>query len=50
LNPQRYEEVARWQTEDLPYPTWAAPVVSHGLAYVRGRGVLSCLELIPAKN
>jgi len=32
----------------LRYPAWAAPVLSHGLLYVRGADRLVCLELIPA--
>ncbi|MGI8980356.1 MAG: PQQ-binding-like beta-propeller repeat protein [Pirellulaceae bacterium] len=31
-------------------PFWAAPVVSHGLMYVRGGGKLYCYELIPEKK
>ena len=31
----------------LRRPCWAAPVLSHGLLYVRGRDRLVCLELIP---
>jgi len=31
----------------LRYPCWAAPILSHGLLYVRGRDRLLCLELIP---
>lgn len=31
----------------LRYPCWAAPVLSHGLLYVRGEDRLVCLELIP---
>lgn len=31
----------------LKYPAWAAPVLSHGLLYVRGDDRLVCLELIP---
>ena len=31
----------------LNYPAWAAPIVSHGLMYARGRGRLVCFELIP---
>jgi outer membrane protein assembly factor BamB len=31
----------------LKYPCWAAPVVSHGLLYVRGDDRLVCLELAP---
>ena len=33
----------------LEYPAWAAPIVSHGLMYVRGKDRLVCLELIPEK-
>jgi outer membrane protein assembly factor BamB len=32
----------------LTYPAWAAPVLSHGLLYVRGGDRLVCLELIPS--
>jgi len=31
----------------LEYPCWAAPIVSHGLLYLRGKDRLICLELIP---
>lgn len=31
----------------LRYPCWAAPVLSHGLLYVRGEDRLVCLEVIP---
>ncbi|MEC9094467.1 MAG: hypothetical protein VX438_17290, partial [Planctomycetota bacterium] len=30
----------------LSYPCWAAPILSHGLLYVRGPDFLICLELI----
>lgn len=59
VNPQRYEEVSRLDLHDRlaedgrPYllePCWAAPIVSHGLLYVRGRDRLVCLELIPDKR
>ena len=33
----------------LQYPAWAAPILSHGLLYLRGKDRLVCLELIPAK-
>jgi outer membrane protein assembly factor BamB len=61
--PERYTPVARVQpvkTNEvaagagfqprplLEYPAWAAPVLSHGLLYVRGRDRLVCYELIPA--
>ncbi len=31
----------------LKYPCWSAPVLSHGLLYVRGDDRLVCLEVIP---
>ncbi len=34
----------------LKYPAWAAPVLSHGLLYVRGADRLVCLELIPGSK
>ncbi len=48
LNPDKYEKVAQWTSEqnpDLEYPCWAPPVVSRGLLYVRGKGKLVCYEL-----
>jgi outer membrane protein assembly factor BamB len=33
----------------LTYPCWAAPIVSHGLLYLRGKDRLICLELIGGK-
>jgi outer membrane protein assembly factor BamB len=33
----------------LHYPAWAAPILSHGLLYLRGADRLVCLELIPKK-
>jgi outer membrane protein assembly factor BamB len=63
-NPEKYEEVATIDYADpivgerltgkseilLKYPCWAAPIVSHGLLYLRGDGRLLCLDLIPAKQ
>ncbi len=49
-NPQRYElvsEVTAYADRLLREPCWAAPVLSHGLLYVRGRNRLMCLEVIP---
>ena len=31
----------------LQYPAWAAPILSHGLLYVRGKDRLACFEVIP---
>jgi outer membrane protein assembly factor BamB len=59
VNPKQYDEESRlelMQKEDgeevqlVKYPAWAAPVLSHGLLYVRGRDRLVCLELIPEKK
>lgn len=56
-NPESYEtlrevdlsEIANPETGEpwLSYPCWAAPVLSHGLLYVRGDTRLICMELIP---
>ncbi|HZE96693.1 MAG TPA: hypothetical protein VE981_06690, partial [Planctomycetota bacterium] len=54
VNPKQYEETARVVLKGadgeplLKYPAWAAPVISHGLLYVRGKDRLVCLDLIPA--
>lgn len=64
VNPKKYEEVShlvvRYKGKAdstlaegdllLEYPCWAAPVLSHGLLYVRGKDRLVCLELIPEKR
>jgi hypothetical protein len=38
------------RTALLKYPCWAAPIVSHGLLYVRGDDRLLCMELIPNRK
>jgi outer membrane protein assembly factor BamB len=53
INPQKYEEVSRWdlgEAQLLEYPAWGAPVLSHGLMYLRGKERLVCVELIPEKK
>ena len=54
-NPQKYDELAEVTLRDpadgtqlLDAPAWAAPILSHGLLYVRGADRLVCLELIRA--
>lgn len=53
-NPEKLELVSQFQPQDadgqplLRYPAWAAPVLSHGKLYLRGKDKLICLELIPA--
>jgi hypothetical protein len=54
--PHRYEQVAEVTPKGadgeplLTYPAWAAPVLSHGLLYVRGSDRLVCLELMAKAN
>lgn len=50
--PERYEEVARAVIRETPGgaalirpPAWAAPILSHGLLYIRGDDRLACLRL-----
>lgn len=56
VNPKKFEPVAvtvlsKVEGKDiqpeLQYPAWAAPILSHGLLYVRGAHQLICMELIP---
>ncbi len=47
-NSTKYEELSKYDL-GLQYPCWAAPVVSNGLLYVRGKDKLLALELIPKK-
>ena len=62
VNPEKYDLVSECVLSDqgkpasvlgfgaarlLKPPAWAAPILSHGLLYVRGRDRLVCLELIP---
>ena len=58
-NPNKYEQNAETvlSAEDpgpaqrvLRYPAWAAPLLAHGLLYVRGKDRLVCLELIPRQE
>jgi outer membrane protein assembly factor BamB len=51
---ERYVEVARAVVREHPEgpplvkpPAWAAPILSHGLLYVRGDDRLVCMRLIP---
>ncbi len=59
-NPLKFDLVESWLLVDqkanasvlgeqplIRYPAWAAPILSHGLLYVRGHHRLVCLELIP---
>lgn len=48
--PGKKEAPGANQAPLLKYPCWAAPIVSHGLLYVRGEDRLVCMELIPEKK
>ncbi|MBK9138266.1 MAG: PQQ-like beta-propeller repeat protein [Verrucomicrobia bacterium] len=45
VNPERPEELARWQVPSLEYPTWAGPVLSNRRLFLRGEQRLVCLDL-----
>lgn len=44
-NPQRLEEISRWQVPSLHYSCWAAPVLSNRKLYLRSEDRLVCLDL-----
>ena len=59
-NPREFDEVGRFRPDQglidgdessdrplLAYPAWAAPILAHGLLYVRGNDRVACFELIP---
>ncbi len=47
VNPEKYEEISSYEVQELEYPCWAPPVLSNGILYLRGKGRLVALELIP---
>jgi outer membrane protein assembly factor BamB len=59
VNPDKFDLVSQCELTmkgaggfDVPMlesPCWAAPVLSHGLMYLRGKDRLVCVELIPEK-
>ena len=58
VNPEKFEPIATTlltAAKDgeaqplLEYPAWTAPILSHGLMYLRGKEQLVCVELIPQK-
>lgn len=53
-NPTKFDLVAQWTPTDsetgrrlLRTPAWSAPIVSHGLMYVRAADRMLCVEIIP---
>lgn len=45
LNPQKLEEISRWQVPQLHYPCWAGPVLANQKLYLRSEDWLVCLNL-----
>jgi len=45
LNPNKAEELARFQVPQLHHPCWAAPVLAHKRLYLRSEDRLVCLNL-----
>ena len=45
VDPEKPQELARFQVPDLSYPCWAAPVLSNGRIYLRGENRLVCLAI-----
>jgi hypothetical protein len=45
VNPQKPEELSRWQVPQLQYPCWAAPILSGKKLYLRSEDWLVCLDL-----
>jgi outer membrane protein assembly factor BamB len=57
VNPKKFDLVSIFEVTEpgkdealLKHPCWAAPVLAHGLLYVRSEERLVCLELIPRKK
>src|SRR5262249_55500763 len=51
VNPKKYKEISREATKyGLEDPCWAAPILSHGILYVRGKDKRVCLDLTPVKK
>jgi outer membrane protein assembly factor BamB len=44
-NPEKLEEIARWQVPKLRYPCWTAPVLANKRLYLRDEDHLVCYDL-----
>jgi outer membrane protein assembly factor BamB len=44
-NPEKLEELARWQVPKLAYPCWAAPVLADKRLYLRDENWVVCYDL-----
>ncbi len=45
VNPEKLEELARWQVPKLGHPCWASPVLADRRLYLRDEGWLLCYDL-----
>ena len=45
VNPQKCDEISRWQVPQLHHPCWAAPILSHKRLYLRSEDTLICLDM-----
>jgi outer membrane protein assembly factor BamB len=43
-NPDRIDEVSRWQVPGLTYPCWAGPALAEGRLFLRGEEKVVCLD------
>lgn len=44
-NPEKLEEISRWQVPGMVYPCWAGPVLSDRKLFLRSEEKLICLDL-----
>jgi outer membrane protein assembly factor BamB len=44
VNPEKLEEISRWQVPELHYPCWTAPVLSRKRLYLRSEDHLICYD------
>lgn len=44
-NPEKAEEISRWQVPQLHYPCWAGPVLANKKLYLRSEDHLVCVDL-----
>ena len=47
INPVKYEELGRCSYKQIHHPAWTAPVLAHGLIYLRCEDALICLDTRP---
>jgi hypothetical protein len=48
-NPQKPEEISRFQVPQLRHPCWAAPIISNRKLYLRSENKLLCLDFARTK-